>query len=127
MVPRAQAPTALEKLRAIGDRIDRHLWVTEIRSMCGDALWLSPAYGHDCVGIHFSWKREPDVVQAMTAEIEAMLLPLGARPHWGKIKHARAEQLSPLYPKLRTFRELARSFDPGGKFRNDFLDIHVFG
>ena len=25
---------------------------------------------------------------ALMAEIEAMLLPLGARPHWGKIMHA---------------------------------------
>ena len=45
MVPRARAPAAIAKLRAIGDRIDRHLWATEIRSLTGDALWLSPAYG----------------------------------------------------------------------------------
>jgi len=63
----------------------------------------------------------------MTAEIEAMLLPLGARPHWGKIMHARAERLAPLYPKFPALRELARSYDPGGKFRNEFLDIHVLG
>jgi alditol oxidase len=127
MVPRAQTPVALEMLRAIGDRIDRHLWVTEIRSIAGDALWLSPSYGDDRIGIHFSWRREPDAVEAMTAEIEAMLLPLGARPHWGKIVHARAEQLSPLFPKLPAFRELARSYDPDRKFRNEFLDKHVFG
>jgi alditol oxidase len=126
MVPRARATAAIAKLRAIG-RIDRHLWATEIRSMTGDALWLSPAYGKDCVSIHFSWQRELDAVQALTAEIEAMLLPLGARPHWGKIMHAHAEQLAPLYPKLPAFQELARSYDPDGKFRNEFLDEHVFG
>ena len=43
------------------------------------------------------------VVQEMTAEIEAMLLPLGARAHWGKIGHTRAAQLAPLYPKLQAF------------------------
>jgi xylitol oxidase len=53
MVPRSQATAAMAQLRAIGDRIDRHLWATEIRSMTGDALWLSPAYGEDCVSIHF--------------------------------------------------------------------------
>jgi xylitol oxidase len=127
MVPRSQATAAMAKLRAIGDRIDRHLWATEIRSMTGDALWFSPAYGEDCVSIHFSWQRELDTVQALTGEIEAMLLPLGARPHWGKIMHARPDQLAPLYPKLPAFRELARSYDPGGKFRNEFLDEHVFG
>jgi alditol oxidase len=127
MVPRAAATAAISMLRAIGERIDRHLWATEIRSMAGDALWLSPAYGEDRIGIHFSWQTEPDAVQAMTAEIEAMLLPLGARPHWGKIMHASAQQLAPLYPKLPAFRELALSYDPGGKFRNRFLDVHVFG
>jgi alditol oxidase len=127
MVPRAQATAAIAKLRAIGDRIDRHLWVTEIRSVAGDMLWLSPSYGDDAIAIHFSWLSEPAAVQEMTAEIEAMLLPFGARPHWGKIMHARAEQLAPLYPKLPAFRALARSYDPGGKFRNEFLDAHVLG
>jgi xylitol oxidase len=127
MVPRARAVEAMAMLRAIGDRIDKHLLATEIRSIAGDNLWLSPSYGHDSIGIHFSWSGTPDAVHRMTAEIEDMLLPLGARPHWGKIMHGRAEQLAPLYPKLPAFRELARRYDPVGKFRNDFLDLHVFG
>jgi len=127
MVPRAQATTAIAKLRTIGERIDHHLWATEIRSMAADSLWLSPAYGDDCVAIHFSWQRELEAVEAMTAEIEAMLLPLGGRPHWGKIMHASSDELAPLYPKLPEFRELARSYDPGGKFRNEFVDVHVLG
>ena len=64
---------------------------------------------------------------ALTAEIEEMLLPLGGRPHWGKIIHARAVELVPLYPKLPAFRDMARSYDSNGKFRNEFLDTHVFG
>jgi len=127
MVPRAQAATAITRLRSIGERIDRHLWATEIRSMTGDRLWLSGAYGDDRVAIHFSWLPVPDEVAALTAEIEGMLLALGARPHWGKIMHARAAELVPLYPKLAAFRDLARSYDPNGKFRNEFLDTHVLG
>jgi alditol oxidase len=127
MVPRAQATTAILRLRELGERIDRLLSATEIRSMTGDTLWLSPSYGEDRVSIHFSWLRETDAVAALTAEIEAMLMPLGARPHWGKIIHARAAELARLYPKLPAFRDLARSYDPGGKFRNEFLDAHVLG
>jgi alditol oxidase len=127
MVPRARAAEAMTLLRAIGHRIDPHLLTTEIRSMAADRLWLSPGYGADSIGIHFSWKKEPDAVDRMTAEIEELLLPLGARPHWGKIMHAPAQRLAPLYPKLPAFRDLARSFDPAGKFRNEFLDTHVFG
>lgn len=127
MVPRGHAPAAVERLRAIGERIDRLLWGTEIRSMAGDPLWLSPAYGDERIAIHFSWRREIAAVAAMTAEIEAMLLPLGARPHWGKIMHAPAAALAPLYPQMGAFRDLARTWDPGGKFRNEFLAAHVFG
>ena len=127
MLPRGQATAAIATLRAIGERIDRHLWATEIRSMAADNLWLSPAYGDDRVAIHFSWLREPATIVAMTAEIEDLLLPLGARPHWGKIMHAPAARLSPLYPQLAAFRDLAHTRDPSGKFRNTFLDTHVFG
>ncbi|HEY0419575.1 MAG TPA: FAD-binding protein [Acetobacteraceae bacterium] len=127
MVPRSQAMVALARLRAIGGRIDPHLHVTEIRTMAADALWLSPSYGEDSVAIHFTWKKEPDAVDAITAEIEDMLLPLGARPHWGKLMHARADRIAQLYPRLPDFRALADSYDPGGKFRNEFLAEHVFG
>jgi xylitol oxidase len=127
MLPRAQAGAALALLRAIGERIDQHLYATEVRTMRGDALWLSPSYGHDSVALHFTWKREPDEVVAITTEIEAMLLPLGARPHWGKLMHARAERIAPLYPRMAAFRALAEAHDPGGKFRNRFLADHVFG
>jgi alditol oxidase len=127
MVPRPCAMTALEKLYAMGRRIDRVLDITEIRSMAEDKLWLSPSYGHDSVGIHFTWKSEPEAVHALTSEIEEMLLPLGARPHWGKLIQARADRIAGLYPRLNEFRTLARSYDPNGKFRNEFLDTHVFG
>jgi xylitol oxidase len=126
MVPRRRAAEAIAALRLIGERIDHLLVATEIRSMSGDRLWLSPSYGDDRVAIHFSWQREMKAVDALTLEIEGMLLPMGARPHWGKIMHAPAARLVPLYPQLPAFREMARRYDPDGKFRNDFLDRHVF-
>ena len=95
--------------------------------MAADNLWLSPAYGHDTIGIHFSWARDLEAVPVLSAEIEALLLPLGARPHWGKIIHSDAARLAALYPRLPAFRALAVSFDPNGKFRNDYLNKHVFG
>jgi len=127
MVPRTLVAAAIAKLRVIGDRIDRHLWATEIRSMAGDRLWLSPAYGGDCVGIHFSWQREFDAVQAMTAEIEALLLPLGARPI-GARSCMRASRSSHCFirncPRFgnspsRTIRAASSAMG--------FLDVHVFG
>jgi xylitol oxidase len=127
MLPRNQAVAAFQRLRAIGERIDPHLFLSEIRTMTGDRLWLSPAYGADAVAIHFTWKFEPEAVGRISAEIEEMLLPLGGRPHWGKLISSSAAQLAPLYPEMQQFRDLARTYDPNGKFRNAFLDKHVFG
>jgi len=66
-------------------------------------------------------------LELITATGEALLLSLGGRPHWGKIMHAAAARLEPLYPKMADFRQLARAYDPEGKFRNEFLERHVFG
>jgi xylitol oxidase len=57
--------------------------------------------------------------------IEEALLPLGARPHWGKCFVADAEALGPLYPHLDDFRALASRVDPLGKFHNPFLLRHL--
>jgi len=127
MVPRGRAVAAIGLLRAMGERIDRHLIVTEIRSMAGDGLWLGPAQGGAHVALHFTWKRERAAVDALTREIEAVLIGLGGRPHWGKLLHAPAAVLSPLYPQWEAFRALVRRYDPAGKFRNAFLEAHVLG
>jgi xylitol oxidase len=125
MVPRDRAAEAIAMLRATGARLDQYLLVSEIRSMTEDALWLSPAYGRPTIAFHFSWQRRIADVSRVTAEIEAMLLPLGGRPHWGKIIHTPAEQLAPLYPNLRAFGKLVKSYDPTGKFENGFVKKHV--
>ncbi len=127
MVPRRHAVAALTALRAIAGRIDTHLYATEIRTMAADDLWLSPSFGDDTVAFHFTWQRKPTEVDAITQEIEDLLLLLGARPHWGKLLHADARRLAPLYPRMAQFRALAHRYDPTGKFRNAYLTRHVFG
>ena len=54
--------------------------------------------------------------------IEAALLPLGARPHWGKCFAATAAQIAPLYPRLEEFRALRARVDPDDTFGNAWLD-----
>ena len=84
MVPRMQVVPALTTLRALAARIDPLLHTTEIRTTAADDLWLSPSYGHDTVAVHFTWQSRPAEVDVITRDIEDLLLPLGARPHWGK-------------------------------------------
>ncbi|WP_104168093.1 FAD-binding protein [Arthrobacter sp. SX1312] len=127
LVGREHAVEAIQAVRALAPRIAPLLLVSEVRSMAADELWLSSNYRRDGIGLHFTWKPLQDEVEALLPELEAALLPLGARPHWGKLFAADAAQLAPLYPRFEDFRRLARRLDPEGTFRNAFLDRTVFG
>lgn len=121
LVPRAMALDALRAVRSLASRIRPLLQVTEVREVAADELWLSGAYASDVVALHFTWRPEQRAVDALLPELEHRLLPLGARPHWGKRFAADAAALEPLYPRLADFRALARRHDPRGVFVNDYL------
>ncbi len=121
LVPRATIQEAIAAMRALAPLIEPLLLVTEIRTMTADRLWLSGAYDRDTVGLHFTWKKLPTEVGNLLPQIEDALLPLGARPHWGKVFAAGVDQLAPLYPRFDDFRALVAKYDPEGLFRNAFL------
>jgi alditol oxidase len=123
LVPRHHAIAALHAVRALRDSITPHLHISELRTMAADSLWLSGAYGTDATALHFTWKNRPDAVLSLLPVIEAALQPFDARPHWGKLFHSLDRSL---YPKLPDFVALAEEMDPAGKFRNSFLERHVF-
>lgn len=122
LVPRARAVEAIRAVRELAPLIAPLLLISEIRTVAADDLWLSSAYGADAVGLHFTWLRDQAGVEAVLPALEAALLPLGARPHWGKL-YLDADGVVPgLYPKLDAFRALADRLDPTGVFRNPFLE-----
>lgn len=127
LVPRSAAVQAIEAVRALRSRVGPLLMISELRTMTADDLWLSGAYDRDTVAIHFTWKPLPVEVAAVLPAIESALLPLGGRPHWGKVFSADAAAIAPLYPRLDDFRHLVARLDPSGKFGNAYLDRHVFG
>lgn len=122
LVPRPHAVTALEAARALGELLAPILQCAEIRSVASDSLWLSGSYDTDTIGLHLTWERRLDEVYAVLPALEEVLLPLGARPHWGKCFGATAGDLAPLYPRFDDFRELRARTDPQDKFGNAFLD-----
>lgn len=124
LVPRRHSLEALREVRTLAAQIEPHLLVTELRTVRADDLWLSGAEGTDAVAVHFTWKPRPAEVGALLPRLEERLLPLGARPHWGKI--SAATDLEALYPRLDDFRALADRFDPRGKLRNRWLDQRLF-
>jgi xylitol oxidase len=120
-VDRRHAGDALRAVRALAGRIDPVLIISEFRTMARDELWLSGGYGRDALAIAFTWKPDPAGVAAVLPAIEAALAPFQARPHWGKLFAAKAEDLRALYPRLPDFLRLRRELDPGGKFWNPYL------
>jgi xylitol oxidase len=127
LLPRRYAVEAIEAVRALADRIQPILQVSEIRAVAADRLWMSMNYGEDTVGIHFTWKPEIRAVEDMLVQLETALDPFEARPHWGKLFNADAAALAPRYERMPDFIRLVERLDPRGAFCNSWLKAHVLG
>jgi xylitol oxidase len=126
-LPRARALEALHAIFALGAQVSPLLLITELRTVAADDLWLSPCYQRDCLALHFTWQPRWPAVRELLPLIEARLAPLGARPHWGKLFTLAPAQVQAAYPRLPDFQRLLGEYDPGGKFRNAFVDQYIFG
>ncbi|WBQ03665.1 D-arabinono-1,4-lactone oxidase [Kribbella sp. CA-293567] len=124
-VPRAAAPQAFEELQRLGERMAPVIQISEVRTIAADEQWLSPSQGRDTVALHFTWIQDEAAVRPVVADLEEALLPLGARPHWGKVFTADAATLRECYPMVPEFVALAGRYDPAGKFRNDYLNTYL--
>ena len=126
-VPRQHAVEAILAVERLRDQVSPHLMISEIRTIAADHLWLSPCYEQPCVTIHFTWKQDWPAVRRLLPVIEKELAPFNARPHWGKLFTTTPAELKSIYKKLPDFIQLSRTYDPQGKFRNQFLDTNIFG
>ncbi|OBG74225.1 FAD-binding protein [Mycobacterium sp. E3298] len=126
-VPRAAAYDALLAVDGLRARIAPLLYISEVRSIAADDLWMSPCYGQDSVAIHFTWKPEGEAVRQVLPLIEQALEPYRVRPHWGKLFDMQPRLLCPLYERLPDFEALVNRFDPSGKFSNALLERYVRG
>lgn len=120
-VARKDAPTAIAALEKIAPQINEILWVTEIRAIAADDLWMSPHYQRDSIGIHFTWKKV-DAVYEMVKVVEATLAPFGYRPHLGKVFSANPDYFKSVMPKFDDFIKLITEIDPTNKFGNEFTN-----
>ncbi|KQQ92644.1 FAD-binding protein [Leifsonia sp. Leaf325] len=122
LVPRAHAAEALEAVRLLAPRIAPLLQVCEVRTVAADELWLSPAFGTEVTGIHFTWLPDQPAVEAFLPLLEAALAPFAARPHWGKLFTLPGAEVAALYPRFADFAVLRHRLDPRGVFRNPFTE-----
>lgn len=126
-VPLHNAMEAIEAVSRLGKQIGPHLFITEIRTIAEDKLWMSPCYNQTSVTIHFTWKQETEAVLKLLPLIEKELAPFHVRPHWGKIFTMLPKTLESRYEKLADFKKMVTSYDPHGKFRNGFLERNIYG
>ncbi len=126
-VPIENAYEAIMAVEKLHEKISPHLFITEIRTIKGDELWMSPCYKQTSVAIHFTWKQETDAVMGLLPLIEAQLSPFHAKPHWAKLFTMQPDVLQSRYQKLPDFKQLVAEYDPAGKFRNEFIQKNIYG
>jgi alditol oxidase len=126
-VPRERGYEAILAVERLRDHIKPHLFVTELRTIDADDLWMSPCYKQRSMAIHFTWKPEWPDVRNVLPMIEERLAPFNAKPHWAKLFTMAPARLQSLYPKLPEYRELLKRNDPSGKFRNEYLSTNIYG
>ncbi len=126
-VARPDAVAAIQALLPLAAEIQPLLLIAELRTVAADSLWLSPQYGRDSVGLHFTWRRAQREVERAVAQVERALSPFGARPHWGKLFTERAGAMAPRYPRMDDFRRLRAELDPRGVFTNEWARERLMG
>lgn len=126
LIPRAKGYEAILAVERLRDHITPHLFITELRTIDADDLWMSTAFRRPSMAIHFTWKPEWPQVKQVLPLIEEQLAPFAPRPHWAKLFTMAAPQLKSRYEKLGDFQNLLAHYDPHGKLRNDFLNTNIY-
>jgi alditol oxidase len=124
-VPFSNAFAALKAINSLGDKWIQDLFISEVRTVAADDLWMSTCYKRASVAIHFTWKQNTDSVMKLIPIVEEQLAPFAPRPHWGKLFTIPRAQLRSRYERYADFQQLLRQYDPKGKFRNEFLDLNL--
>ena len=125
-VPQHNAVDAMLAIQKMGKEIGPHLFISEIRTIDADDLWMSPCYKQPSVTLHFTWKQEWEPVMKLLPGIENELAPFNAKPHWGKLFTLSSSTLSSRYEKMNEFKKIVAQYDPHGKFRNEFLEKNLY-
>jgi xylitol oxidase len=126
-VPIEQGYEAMMAIEKLHEKISPHIFISEIRTIYADKLWMSPCYKKTCVALHTTWKQEIDTVNNLLPLVEEQLAPFNARPHWAKLFTMSPSVLQSRIEKLADFKELIKQYDPEGKFRNEFLEKNLYG
>jgi alditol oxidase len=127
LIPRERGYEAILAIETLREQVTPHLFISELRTIEADDLWMSTAYHRPSMAIHFTWKPEWPAVKSVLPMIEEKLAPFEARPHWGKLFTMAPSRIKPLYTEMSSYQGLLAHYDPHGKFRNRFMDTNIYG
>ncbi|HEY8936144.1 MAG TPA: FAD-binding protein [Cyclobacteriaceae bacterium] len=125
-VPIEQAYEAMMAVEKLKSETAPHIFISEIRTIDADDLWMSPCYKKPCVALHTTWKQNWDAVINLLPKLEQQLAPFNPRPHWAKLFTLKPSVLQSRIERLGDFKQLLNLHDPEGKFRNEFIDSNLF-
>jgi xylitol oxidase len=125
LFPHGSAVAAIEAVRSLSHRLRPLVLTCEIRTVAADRLWMSTAYDQASVALHFTWKPAPADVADVLVDLERVLSPFAARPHWGKVFRTDVTAIAELYDRHADFVRLTERLDPRGAFRNAWLEEHL--
>jgi L-gulonolactone oxidase len=127
-VPRERAAEAIDGVAKIIRSAPPEYRVNfpvEVRFVPADDIPMSPASGRDScyVGAYVASRKW---TVPYHRDVERLMRDFDGRPHWGKLFSRTVEDFAQLYPQFYAFKEIRRTCDPHGLFRNTFVD-RVFG
>jgi len=120
-IPYRHGMEAMLAISKLTKQVTPQLFISEIRTIAADDLWMSPCYKEPCMTIHFTWKQNWAEVSKLLLIVEKELEPFNPKPHWGKLFSIPPKKIQSRYEKFDDFRKLIHQYDPKGKFQNEFL------
>jgi L-gulonolactone oxidase len=115
-VPVEELAGAVRAVRSVHDRLGVPVsFPVEVRAVAGDDIPLSTAHGgpRGFVAVH-AYRGTPH--EEWFRAVQDVMLPLGGRPHWGKLHTLGAAELAPRYPRWDDFQAARAELDPHGVF-----------
>jgi len=116
----ALVPALREVMQMVADSGFKISFPVEVRCTASDNIPLSTSTGRQSAYIAVHMFKGTEYAEYFSA-VEAILRKYEGRPHWGKIHHLDASQISRLYPEYQRFIEVRNQLDPEGVFTNDYL------
>jgi FAD-linked oxidoreductase len=121
-IPREHAVEAVRRVLELAGRPEHQVaYPIEVRFVPPDDALLSPS--HDRVTTYIAVHQDRKLRwEPYFRGVEAIMSEYGGRPHWGKRHYQTAETLAPLYSRWDEFARVRSQLDPGGAFRNAYVD-----